>query len=139
MPTIVATGLAHHRIESDCISTTPVLDLQVDSLGASRLNDQQIHMKKQIFKLAGVFAGLAGLALVLPRWAGRTQEGLAAGATAAVTFLAFGGLATLVAFYLFFIVARNFRQLAPLVQFVGVLPLLMTLIVLVAVWAYLIA
>lgn len=96
-------------------------------------------MRQQIFRLAVIFVGSAVLALVLPSWAGRTQEGMAASAIAAITFLAFGGVATLVSAYMFFIVARNFRQLPPQVQCVGMLPLLLTLVAFVAVWAYLIA
>lgn len=95
-------------------------------------------MTRQVRRLAGVYAALAALAVLVPRWAARTQEGLAAGATAVVTFLAFGALASLVAVYLFFIVAKNFRQLAPPLRFVGMVPLLLTLLAAVATWAYLV-
>lgn len=94
-------------------------------------------MRKRIFRLAAIFSGSALLALVLPRWVSRTQEGMAASATAAITFLAFGGVATLVSAYTFFIVARNFRQLPRLVQCVGIMPLILTLVAFVAMWAYL--
>lgn len=111
----------------------------LDRFVPSQLNDPETQMREQIFRLAAIFAGSAVLALVLPRWAGRTQEGMAASATAAMTFLTFGGVATLVSAYMFFIVARNFRQLPPLVQCVGIMPLLLTLIAFFAVWTYLIA
>jgi pheromone shutdown protein TraB len=101
------------------------------------MSSQQIPVTQQVFRLAGIYAALAVLAVLVPRWAARTQEGLAAGATAVVTFLALGGLASLVAAYLFFIVVKNFRQLAPLLRFAGMLPLILTLVAAVAAWAYL--
>lgn len=83
-------------------------------------------MKKIIFALTGLYFLLALCAAILPGVIGKSQEGLAAGTTAAVTFFGFGGLAAIISAVLFRLVMKRYRDLDRVSIFIGILPSVIT-------------
>ncbi len=73
------------------------------------------------FAWAGFAVSLAA-SLLLPRVAARGTEGLAAGATAALVFLVFFGMACVTALYLAILVARRRARLSVAMRVAGVVP-----------------
>lgn len=93
-------------------------------------------MTGRIVKWAILFATVAALAAVAPRLAGRSADGMSAGATAALTFVALALVAAAIAIHLVVIVVRHRRECPPVVTLVGVLPLIVTLLALGWLWSF---
>jgi uncharacterized membrane protein len=85
-------------------------------------------MKNTILMLAGLYFLLALLAATLPGILGKSQEGFAAGTTAALTFFIAGGLAAVVSVLLFVIVLKRSKELDRVSIVVGLLPSLITVL-----------
>lgn len=79
--------------------------------------------KKHIGFVWAGFAACLAASLLLPRIAARGSEGLAAGATAALVFLVFFGMACGAAVYLAILVARRRSRLSVAMRTAGIVPI----------------
>lgn len=84
-------------------------------------------MRNSIFMLTGLYILFALSAAVLPGILGKSQEGFAAGTTAAVTFLIAGGLAAFVSALLFVMVLNRYKELDRVSTVIGLLPAVITI------------
>lgn len=79
--------------------------------------------KKHIGFVWAGFATCLAAALLLPRIAARGSEGLAAGATAALVFLVFFGMACGAAIYLVLLVVRRRSRWSVAMRTAGIVPI----------------
>jgi len=94
-------------------------------------------LKNLILLLTGLYLLLAILAGVLPGIIGKSQEGLAAGTTAAVTFFITGGLAAFISALLFRLVSKRHRELDRTLIIIGLVPAVITVITAIGLYIYL--
>lgn len=76
----------------------------------------------RIYRLSAVCVFMVAMSLIVPRFVPGTGEGLAAGASAVMTFLIMLAVALLFSLYLLTVTMRRFRELPMLARLAGVGP-----------------
>ena len=99
-------------------------------------NGDRAASSRGVFLLAGLWSLVVLASLIAPRFV-PAAEGFAAGAAAALVFLALLSLAALIAVWLLLQTLSRFRRLTPGARVAGVLPAVLNLAVLVWIWAWL--
>lgn len=91
-------------------------------------------MERRIYITSGSAIVLAMAALVMPRLAAQGDEGMAAAATAAITFLLLIGVSAVVSAVLAAITWARRNDLSRAARIAGIAPLIIILITMIGVW-----